>query len=275
MLSVNGNCAIISRMAEDLVTAWLRTQSSPNTLAAYRADIALFGKWCAARGAVPLAADTKMLMAFQGARAKIGDSPSTLRRRWSSLSSFYDFAVSRRAVEANPARGADRPRVDPGNPSPTAQLSARAVAERRSAAAQLDPRLDVLFSLLVADGLKLGEALALDLDHISGRPPKVTITVQRRGLPHRVMLHADSAHAIRRYVGSRRAGPLFLSERSSRLTRFGADHLLRQLRVTANELRRYHITTSHRTSRDSDAVRERAGLADVRSVHRYLAGTQS
>lgn len=273
MLSVNPFFCHTFSVAQDLVTAWLRSQSSPNTLAAYRADINLFGKWCAAHGAVPIRADTKTLMAFQVARAKVGDSPSTLRRRWSSLSSFYDFALGRRVVASNPARGAQRPRVDPGNPSPTAQLSAKAVAERRSAAARLDPRLDVLFNLLVADGLKLGEALALDLDHISGKPPKVTITIHRRGLPQLVTLHAESAHAIRRYVGSRRDGPLFLSERSDRLTRFGADHLLRQLSVTANELRRFHITTSHRTSRDSHAVRERAGLADVRSVRRYL--TQS
>jgi hypothetical protein len=86
-------------------------------------------------------------------------------------------------------------------------------------------------------------------------------------------------------VGRRRRGPLFTSNRAastdepSRLSRFGADHLLRQLtgakqaRVTANALRRFHISDSHRAGDDVGEIRERAGLADTRGVRRYLGDT--
>lgn len=266
-----------------LIEAWLDSQASPNTSSAYRADINKFGAWCASRGSVALRADTTTLVAFQVAREAAGDSPSTLRRRWSALSSFYDFALNNEATTSNPVRGATRPHVRAGDPSPTPQLSASAVDAYRVLAASIDPRLDVLVRLLVCDGLKLGEALALDVDHVSGRPPKTTIMVRRRGQEKRITLHPDSARAIRQCVGSRRDGPLLTSERSRsdterhRLTRFGADHLIRQLskgngsRVTANELRRFHISTSHILEEDLEDVRERAGLADVRSVRRYLA----
>lgn len=266
-----------------LVEAWLDSQSSPNTLAAYRADLAKFGTWCAGQGSIALRADATTLVAFQIAREAAGDSPSTLRRRWSALSSFYDFAVTNEATTTNPVLGAMRPRVPSGNPSPTAQLTAKAVDEYRALAAALDPRLEVLVGLLVSDGLKLGEALAIDVDDVSGRPPKTVLTIRRRGQTKRIALHPDSAKAVRRCVGSRRDGPLLTSERATsgnerhRLTRFGADHLIRQLsrgdekRVTANELRRFHISTSHAQDEDLEDVRERAGLADVRSVRRYLA----
>ena len=73
------------------------------------------------------------------------------------------------------------PRSLSGDPSPTVRLSDEAVASCRAVAAALDPRLEALVALLVCDGLKVTEALALDIDDVSGRPPATTITVRRRG----------------------------------------------------------------------------------------------
>ena len=261
---------------------WLSTQSSANTRAAYRCDLEMFGKWCARQGALPLAADTATLVAFQTAREAAGDSASTIRRRWSALSSFFDFAVELELRSGNPSIGVDRPKAASGNPSPTVRLSEDAVAGYRATAAALDPRLEALVALLVRDGLKIGEALALDVEDVSGRAASTTITVRRRSGSKRIVLDSESARAIRRCVGKRVAGPVFISERSSRseaphrLTRFGADHLIRQLRtdpnvepVTANALRRFHITTGQRAGSTLEEVSDRAGLANKRSAQRY------
>ena len=65
-----------------------------------------------------------------------------------------------------------------------------------------------------------------------------------------------------------------------RLTRFGADHLIRQLRdgtdgrVTANELRRYYITTQLDKGVSLDDLRVSAGLADRRGISRLVAVRQ-
>jgi site-specific recombinase XerD len=265
------------------IEGWLSTQPSPNTRAAYRSDLDVFGRWCVRQGAIPLAADTSILVAFQLAREAAGDSDSTIRRRWSALSSFYDYAVDQRLTSSNPAVGVDRPKVLTGDPSPTIQLSPAAVAGYRASAAALDPRLDALVALLVSDGLKIGEALTLNIDDISRSSSRTTITVRRRGVSKRIVLDPDSARAVRRCVGTRRTGPLFVSEKSttserpSRLTRFGADHLIRQLRsdnrtgrVTANALRRFHISTHESGGTVLDEIRDRAGLADVRGVRRYV-----
>ena len=265
------------------VEGWLSSQTSPNTRAAYRADLEMFGKWCASRRALPLTADTATLIAFQAAREMAGDSASTIRRRWSALSSFYDFAVQLDERSSNPSVGVDRPKVASGDPSPTIRLSEKAVAAYRVAAAALDPRLEALVGLIVRDGLKVSEALALDIEDVSGRKEATTITVRRRGETTRIVLDRDSARAIRQCVGQRRAGPVFVRERSpspdapDRLTRFGADHLFRQLRtsestepVTANALRRFHITTRRRSGASLDDVRTRAGLAHVRGVQRFV-----
>ena len=250
---------------QSTLEGWLSAQGSPNTRAAYRADLRLFETWCSQQGAIPLAADTVTIARFQAARTAAGDSSQTVRRRMSALSSFYDFAVEFEVLAVNPADGIRRPKVAADDPSPTAQLSPAAVEAYRTAAATIDPRLDALVGLLVCDGLKVAEALGLDIADVAGRSPTTTVTVRRRGTPERTVLDLGTARAIRRCIGTRSVGPVFVRDRTSqsaaptRLTRFGVDHLIRQLRtdpiagagaepVTANALRRFHLSVAERVA---------------------------
>ena len=274
----DGDEALQASVAE----AWLGSQASPNTRAAYRIDLETFARWCAKKGSIPLRTNPRALVAFQAAREAAGDSAATLRRRWSALSSFFEFVTDRDATLTNPVDGLSRPRVLTGDPSPTQRLTAEDIDRYRALAAALDPRLDALVSLIVSDGLKVGEALALDVDDVSGRPPAVSIKVRRRGESKRVVLDPHSGRAVLRCAAGRDSGPVFTGNRTRsaddrrRLTRFGADHLIRQLsaddtdRVTANALRRFHIAANESSGANIESVRDRAGLADVRSVRRYL-----
>ena len=269
-------------LSAKLVDAWLAGHDSQNTRAAYRIDLNTFGRWCAQHHAVPLAADTTTLAAFGLARQAAGDSDSTMRRRWSSLSSFYQYAINTGNLATNPVNDIDRPVEIIGNSSETATLSADAVNAYLTMATSLDPRLDALVSMIVRDGIKLGEALAIDVDDITGRPPRTTVTIRRNDKTRRITLDEATARAVRRCAGKRSGQPLFISDHRAltrspqRLSRFGADHLIRQLRnsnndrVTANELRRHYITTEHNNGIELDDLRERAGLADTRGVARFV-----
>jgi integrase len=160
------------------------------------------------------------------------------------------------STDVNPVAGAQRPRAQADDPSPTRVLSQAAVDGYRAVAAALDPRLDALVSLIVFDGLKVGEALALDVDDVEGKPPKMSLRVRRKGKTDRVALASVTARAVQRCAGRRRSEPLFTSGHPNaataeprRLTRFGADHLMRKLspegdeRVTANAFRRFYMTS--------------------------------
>jgi integrase len=196
------------------------------------------------------------------------------------LSSFFQFAVDAGVLDDNPAESGRRPALPATNPSATVLLSAEAVEAYLASARALDARLDALVSLLVFDGLKLGEALALDVADVRGRPPNITVLVRRRrDRDGRVILTRRSAGAVYRCANRRTGEPLFTGPARNgvkhRLTRFGADHLLKQLdatgvAVSANMLRRFHITAHHETGATLAVVRDRAGLDDVRSVRRYL-----
>jgi site-specific recombinase XerD len=259
-----------SRREQGVIEAWLAKQSSVNTRSAYRTDLETFGRWCAQNQAMPLHADAATVAAFQLAREAAGDSAATLRRRWSSLSSFYRFAILTDITDVNPVAGAQRPPLVTGDPDATPVLTRRAVDAYLATAAALDPRLDALVSLLVFDGLKLGEALALDVEDVTGRPPRVALTIRRKGVSRRVTLGAESAQAVRRCVGRRRSEPLFTSGRAAasesvprRLTRFGADHLIRQLtehgdpRVTSNAFRRFYVTSHPAPRSETEELAQR------------------
>ena len=249
-------------------------QRTPNTRLAYRADLEAFGRWCVQRDSLPLHVDAATFGEFEAARRAAGDSPSTLRRRRASLASFYRFAVDSAAIDVNPVDAANRVSLAAAGPSATDVLERAAVEAYMATAAALDPRLEALVSLLVFDGLKLGEALAIDVGDVSGRPPKVSLVLRRRGAEQRVQLTDSTARAVRRCAGRRPDGPLFVSARAGapsvtapRLTRFGADHLIRQLtapgaaRVTSNALRRYYFPGQHGRGRRpaGDRQRHRAG----------------
>lgn len=276
------NVAPTAAVSARLMDAWLAGHATANTRSAYRIDLATFDRWCARHHAVPLAADTATLAAFGLARQAAGDSDATMRRRWSSLSSFYQYAMTTGITSSNPVDGVDRPVGLSGNPSQTALLSADAVNAYLAMSAALDPRLEVLVAMLTRDGIKLGEALALDLDDISGRPPHTSVTIRRNGTTRRVVLDEMTARALRRCAGRRINQPLFISDHRARthtpqrLSRFGADHLLRQLRdgnderVTANELRRYYITSKHQNGAALEDIRDDAGLSDTRGVTRFV-----
>jgi len=277
--AMNSDTAVSDR----LVAAWLAAQTKENTRAAYRIDLNTFGLWCAQRGGVPLAADIATLSAFGRARLAAVDSDATMRRRWSSLSSFYQYAVDLGHLPSNPVDGINRATERVRQPSDTEVLTMEAVDAYLAMASALDPRLDALVSLLVLDGIKLGEALALEIDDIARRPPKTSLTIRRNGKSRKVVLTEASARAVHRCAGKRRNQPLFVSANQSagagspqRLSRFGADHLIRQLRdgndgrVTANAFRRFYMISKHASGATVDEVRDDAGLVDSRSVVRYL-----
>jgi integrase len=201
------------------------------------------------------------------------------------LASFFQFAVAQQVIETNPVIGSDRPGVLAGDPSATLMLGTDFV-ERYLGAARFDDRLYAIASLLACEGLKLGEALALDTEHVTGRASSVVLRVHRAGGMQRVVLGRRTSLAVHRCAGGRRHEPLFVSKPQSattgtrrRLTRFGADHLFKQVpgspsgAVTSNALRRYYIHTAAESGTPIDAISRQAGIGDRRSTRRYLTAT--
>jgi integrase/recombinase XerD len=265
---------------DGLTRDWLEGFASKHTSDAYEGDLAAFVAWCEAEGRSPLDADPgveRYRDACGGAQA------STVARRLAALSSFYDHAVDKRAVPVNPVDAVDRPARAPASTgSPLAEREALALF---SAAMELGPKVAALVALLLFDGMKLGEALALEVGSLDGSAWAMRATLTRRGRPQMVPLDGRSAQALAAYLAGRTSGPLFVGDSptrragaSPRLTRFGADFLLKQAaaaagierKVSANTLRHSYIALAHRGGTPVSEIQRHIGHAQRRDTNRFL-----
>jgi integrase/recombinase XerD len=260
----------------ELAEAWLLTHRSWNTRAAYEADLAWFAAWCAQSGRLPLRVAQRDVEQCCADSQDEGDGAALTRRRLAALTSFFDHAVAAGDRTDNPAEEVERPiraAVDP--PTELDPGEAEALLE---AAEELGPKASVLVALLLFDGLKLGEALAIDVGDLgAGRS---TVTVTRQGRRESVALHATTAAAIVAYTHGRATGPLLAGNDAAgtRLTRSGAHQILKRASsnagitksVSANTLRRYFASSAYRDGASVDDIRASLGVGERRTTRRLL-----
>jgi len=275
-----------SRFSE-LAAAFVYLRSSPNTRAAYARDLAGFSDWCSATGVDPLDSDGDDLVRYRDSCEESGASPATVARRLSSLSSFFSYAAAAGAVAGSPVRILQRPVAAA---SPTADLSDADVGAFLAASALLGPRTVALVNLLLYDGLRLSEILEADVDDLARRPPDdeaAALTVTRHGDDVEIPLDPQTRAALTVYLAGRTDGPLFEgaspTRDAGRLTRFGADYLLKQASeqaglgrtVSANTLRRRHVAAAHARGDSIEEIQDRLGHADARTTRRHLPAEET
>ncbi|MET0895416.1 MAG: tyrosine-type recombinase/integrase [Acidimicrobiia bacterium] len=259
-----------------LAGAWLLTHRSWNTRAAYEADLAWFAAWCDQSGRSPLRAAQADVEQFCADSQAQGDGAAVTRRRLSALTSFFDHAVAAGDMTDNPAEQVQRPmQAAASPPAELDQCEAEALLE---AAYDLGPKAAVLVTLLLVDGLKLGEALAIDIDDLRADPSTVTVT--RQGRRESLALHTTTAAAIATYTHGRLTGPLLAGNdaAATRLTRSGAHQILKRAStsagitksVSANTLRRYFASSAYRDGASVDDIRASLGVGERRTTRRLL-----
>lgn len=259
----------------ELVALFASRQRSRNTRLAYTADVERFAQWCDAEGTEPLAIGPADLDRYRELCQADGTSPATVARRLAALSSFFALAVEEGSVEGSPMADLVRPAAAP---SATAELDAGQAAALVEAGERLSPKAALLVDLLLLDGLKLGEALAADAGDLADDG---ILTVARRRGTAQIELHGPTMAAAGSYLQGRHDGPLLLGDASAaRLTRFGADYLLKRASeeagleqpVSANVLRRSYVAMAHANGDSIETIRDHMGHQDARTTRRHLSG---
>lgn len=188
-------------------------------------------------------------------------------------------------MPSNPAAGGQRSK--PSGPSTTGVLDSDETERLRRAASTVGDRALVVVSLLL-DGLRLGEVLDLDADHIERDHRGMEVRLNRRGVDVAVPVSGPSAEAIGTCLGSRRTGPVLVGESRSRdagqrLTRFGADYLIKQSAthagitrsVTASMLRRTFMISAYRAGSAVEDIQQAAGHGSRRETEAFLDDNDS
>jgi integrase/recombinase XerD len=261
------------------------------TLAAYRGDLADFA---ASRGVPATWADgpdaAVRYLAERSRRGRPGEralAPTSLRRRVAAIKGFYRFAFGEGLLAADVAAHLDLPRQPRLLPETltveeVARLLDAAGGEPGadgSPAAATAVRDRTLVELLYAAGLRVSEAIGLDLEDVSRDGG--TVRVIGKGDRERVVPVGDVALgwldryrswpreawlAVAPAARLARGGPLFVTPRGGRLSRQGAWAAVKHAADAAGLSDR----VSPHTLRHSFATHLLEGGADLRVVQELL-----
>lgn len=256
------------------VAAWLTSLRSANTRVAYQADIDDYLQWWdASRRGSPLDVVAADVDAYRAAVEDAGSSSATAARRVSAVSSFYRHAASAGMLSSAPAPSI-RSR---STASATQTLTADELVAVEAASRALGGRHLVLVDLLLYDGLKLAEILATDAEDVTLAESTARLRVGGRAA---LTLDVRTDAAVRALLAGRTTGPLLRGNSATathaRLTRFGADYLLKQVGahagmdrgISANVLRRAHATAADTSGERIEDIAARMGHQDVRTTRR-------
>ncbi len=260
--------------ATDLFVAALRGRHAPpNTIKAYASDLRRFA------GAVPpelAALDAGAIRAFLDGDAA---GPSTRRRRYAALCSFYRWLVRREIVDVNPMERVDPVATVSRLPRP---LDADTVARILRAIPPAATRDRALFTLLSETGMRVGEALGRQVADIDLTPDDEKVRVLGKGQRERTVLLTAaprSVRLLRRHLKASRirSGSVFRGD-----PRYGGSALPLDYTTVRHAWQRYCtaagvVATIHqlRHSRASELGRAGVPLGTVRKVlgHRNIQST--
>ncbi|MBI1732518.1 MAG: tyrosine recombinase XerC [Gammaproteobacteria bacterium] len=255
---------------------------SPHTRNAYRRDLEALRAYCEREGVERWSRlDGARLGAFVAQRHRLGLGGRSLRRNLSAVRAFFRYLNRSGLAVANPAVGLVTPR--------TPRLLPRALDVDQAGQLMRIPGDDALavrdraiLELMYSGGLRLSEAVALDLegiDWIDG-----TATVLGKGSKMRkvpVGRYADAALKawlkVRASFAAAQERALFVSSRGTRISPRSIQERMRQwairlklpVHVHPHMLRHSFATHMLESSGDLRAVQELLGHADISTTQVY------
>jgi integrase/recombinase XerD len=257
-----------------------------HTRTAYARDLADWLAFCDRHGVDPLTAHRAHVDAYARELAEVqGRARSTVARRLSALTGFYGYALDEGLIDRSPLAGVRRPKV--ADDSQTTGLdrdelrAVLAVARQRAATGTGQSARDLaLVTLLAHNGLRIGEALAVDVEDLGTERGHRTLRITRKGGRRAtVVLAPVTARAIDDYLGGRESGPLFITAGGRRLDEPAAFRMVRRLartagleyadRLSPHSLRHAFVTLALDAGVSLRDVQDAAGHADPRTTRRY------
>jgi integrase/recombinase XerC len=285
-----------SQAAESVAAflAYLRQErrASPLTVAAYGRDLGFFLAFLTNHlGATPtvghlVALREADLRAWLAAEAGQGRGNRTRARHLSALRSFFRYMTKRHGIDITAARLLATPKIAPPLPKALPPAQARAVADDIGEASDnpaTQARDTALFTLLYGSGLRIAEALALNVADAprSARPLRVlgkgakerlvpVLPAVEQAVAAWLRLHPAAADA---------AAPLFVGVRGGRLNPGVAQRVLRTYRraaglpehATPHALRHSFATHLLAGGADLRAIQDLLGHASLSTTQRYTA----
>jgi site-specific recombinase XerD len=236
--------------------------------------------WCEARQLPLLTAARPHVELWQRQLEEQGLSAATRAVRLAAVSGYYETAVDEQLLGRNPAARVRRPKL--GRDSQRLGLEREQARRLLEVAAEAGPRDHALVCLLLVNGLRVSEALAItpaDLD--VAQEHRVVSVIRKGGHRERVVLPPRSAIAVDDLVAERAplqsGARLFVDAVGANLDVWDARRVVRRLAraagvahsISPHSLRHTFVTSALAAGVPLHRVQDAAGHADPRTTRRY------
>ncbi len=200
---------------------------SSHTLKAYAQDVSAFLDYLeSVRGELPQPdrIRPRWIRRYLGERVQRGVGRTTVKRQLSALKGYFRFLVDAGELEQSPAETLEGPKLEKRLPeAPSEAAVAKAIDSFRSSNMPEDIRDTALFELLYSCGLRLAEAVSLDIDGLDLQRGWVRVLGKRRK-QRAAPLGSYAAKALQRWLDVRSewvtpksGNALFLGKRGGRI----------------------------------------------------------
>lgn len=264
-LAIDGFCAHLAKVRG----------LSPNTVRAYRCDLAAFRDWAAREGVSPLRATHRELRSYLSELSRAGYSARTVNRRLSALRGLFRWMSREGICDGAAATALASPKVARGLPRTMSDAEAGRLLETCDASDPAGLRDRAFLELLYATGARVSEMASLrtcDLDlrqgqaRLFGKGSKERIVPVYESACAWARRYLDEARPVLAARGDGKRDELFLSTRGNPMS---ADALRtafeRHVRLAGLDPR----LTPH-AMRHTYATELLGGGADLRSVQELL-----
>jgi len=259
-----------------MVVAGFLAGYTANTLLAYQQDLRVFVSWCRGRELPLLEVRRAQIELFARSQETAGMARATIARRLSTVASFYRYCVEEELIGLSPAVNVRRPKVRPE--STMTGLDRNELGLFLVEAGLSNTRDHALSCLLALNGLRVSEALGVDIGDIGLERGHHTLRIIRKGGKSELIPMAPrTARTVYLAVADREDGPIFLNNAGDRMDRHQAARVVRRLakragidkNISPHSLRHSFITAALDAGVPLRDVQEAASHADPRTTMRY------
>lgn len=260
------------------LAGWLGTMS-PHTARAYEGDLRQFTGWLTARGIAPEAVTPGVTTAWLADLEAAGQRVATRRRKLAAVLSFYRYAAAE-GVPVTAPKPHQVPRLhrDDADTGALDNHQARRVWEATAGR----PRTRALVAVLLFCGLRIGEALTLQVADLDTQQGATVLRVAGKGgKPRTAVLPAPAVVAVNDWLEQRgdTPGPLFATSTGTAMDPRAAHRLLGRLGDRADipglhphTLRHTFATSAVDAGSDVLKVATALGHASPSTTMRYVRG---
>ena len=218
-----------------LDAVWMERGLSPNTLAAYRADLTALERWLEEREQTLMAAQRGDVLAFMASRVQGGARPRSTARQLSSFRRFYRYLVRDGQLREDPTAQIAMPKVGRSLPRSLTEEEVEALLAAPAVSDPLGHRDRTMLEVLYATGLRVSELVNLKLAQVNLNQGVLKI-VGKGNRERMIPLGEEAVQWIQQFLQGprveilleRQTDFLFPTRRGDRMTRQAFWHIIKR-----------------------------------------------